>query len=47
MCSGVKSGYCFNGGICVNGATCLCGLRSEWSGLDCSERKNLTINTLH
>jgi hypothetical protein len=37
MCPGVKSGHCFNGGICVNGTTCLCGLRSEWSGVDCSE----------
>ncbi|CAF1215031.1 unnamed protein product [Adineta steineri] len=38
-CPGVKSGYCFNGGVCINGTTCLCGQRSEWSGVDCSERK--------
>ncbi|CAM4769346.1 unnamed protein product [Rotaria magnacalcarata] len=39
MCPGIKSGYCFNGGVCVGGTTCLCGLRSEWSGVDCSERR--------
>jgi Notch-like protein len=40
MCPGVKSGYCFNGGVCISGTTCLCGLRSEWSGVDCSESKS-------
>jgi hypothetical protein len=39
ICPGVKNGYCFNGGICSGGTTCLCGLRSEWSGVDCSERR--------
>ena len=36
-CPGVPSGYCFHGGVCVNGTSCLCGFRSDWSGVDCSE----------
>jgi hypothetical protein len=41
ICPGIKSGFCFNGGICTGGISCLCGLRSEWSGVDCSESKSL------
>ena len=41
ICPGVKSGFCYNGGICSGGSLCLCGRRSEWSGVDCSESKSL------
>lgn len=47
ICPGVKSGYCFNGGVCLGGTTCLCGLRSEWSGADCSESKLFLNSRFH